>query len=106
MVLVWIALAFFLIALIGSSVFAARLGLQLFRDFKRFNHAVGAGLDRIDRSADRIEHHLELAAESGTRLEASLARLRASRARLNVQRAALADVRASFGRLTSLAPRK
>ena len=106
MALVWITLTLFLLALIGSAAFATRLGLRLFRDFKKLNREIGLGLDRIDRSTDQIERHLSLAAENGTRLEASLVRLGASRARLNVQRAAIADARAALGRVTRLAPRK
>jgi len=106
MALVWITLAFFLLSLIGSAVLAVRLGRRLHRDFKKLNREIGLGLNRIDRSANRIERQLSLSAERGTRLEASLLRLSASRARLNVQRAAIADARASLGRVTRLAPRK
>ena len=48
-----------------------------------------AGLDRVTATTAQIERHLELAAESGSQLEASLARLRTSRAQLNVLTSAL-----------------
>ena len=67
---------------------------------------MGSDLDRITAATDEIERHLELAAESGTKLEASLTRLRASRARLNVLISAIADVRAAVGRVTAVVPRK
>ena len=54
----------------------------------------------------QIERHLELAAESGSRLEASLARLRRSRAQLAVLTTAIAEVRASIDRVTAFVPRK
>ncbi|MBA2461168.1 MAG: hypothetical protein H0V45_05305 [Actinobacteria bacterium] len=106
MALFWLSLALSVFVVIASLVLTTLRGLELFRAFKQMAAAVGEGLDRIGRSSDRIERHLSLAAEGGTRLDVSLARLRSSRARLNVQRAALADVRASLGRITGLAPRK
>jgi hypothetical protein len=106
MALFWLTLAFFGALTIGSSVFATRRGIDLFRAFRHLTRGIGAELETIDRATDQVERHLSLAAESGTRLDASLARLRASRARLNVQRAAIADVRSAFARITALAPRK
>lgn len=104
--LFWLTLAFFLVAIVGSLVFTTRRALQFFRDVKRLMTSTGGALDEVGRSTEQVERHLTLAAESGTRLDGSLARLRASRARLNVQRAAIADVRASLARVTGLAPRK
>ena len=104
--LFWLTLAFSLLAIAGSLVFTTRRALALFRDVKRLTSATGEGLERISRSSEQIERHLTRAAESGTKLDASLERLQGSRARLNVQRAALADVRASLDRITGLAPRK
>ncbi len=85
---------------------ATRRGLQLYRDTKRMTTATSTALDAVNRSTEQIERHLTLAAESGTRLDASLARLRASQARLNVQRAAIDDVRATLDSLLAFAPRK
>jgi hypothetical protein len=104
--LFWLTLAFSIVAVVASLVFTTRRALQFFRDAKSMTAATSTALDAVTRSTEQIERHLELATESGTRLEASLARLRASRARLDVQRAAIDDVRASLDRLTALAPRK
>ena len=104
--LFWLTLALSLVAVIVSLVFTTRRGIQLFRDTKKLTASTGEALDRVNRSSEQIERHLELAAESGTQLDASLARLRASRAKLDVQRAAIADVRATLNRITGLAPRK
>ena len=106
MVLFWLALAFSMVSIVGSAVFATRRGIGLFRAFRKLAGDLGDGLENIGRSSDQIERHLTLAAESGTRLDASLARLRTARAQLNVQRAAIADVQASLGRITGVAPRK
>jgi hypothetical protein len=106
MPLVWLSLVLALAIVAASAVFATRRALELYRAFRQLARATGSDLERIERSSAAIERHLTLAAESGTRLDASLSRLRASRARLNVQRAAIDDVRASLGRITSHAPRK
>ena len=104
--LFWLALAVALLLVIASSVYVTTKGLTAFRDFKRLGREIGSELDRIASETGRIEGHLALAAESGTRLDASVKRLSASRARLNVLTSALADVRASVGRITAVYPRK
>ena len=104
--LVWLALAFLVVALVGSVAFAVVRGLGAWRAVKALASGAGAALDRIARSSAEIEGHLRAGAESGTRLDASLRRLSSSRARLNVLTAALADARAAAGRVTDVYPRK
>jgi hypothetical protein len=104
--LFWLTLIASAVAVIASLVFTTRRGLQLFRDTKHLSAAAGEALDRVSRSSEQTERHLTLAAESGTRLDASLERLRVSRARLDVQQAALDDARSFLSRITGLAPRK
>lgn len=106
MTLVWFALVLSSAAVVVSLIVTTRRALRLFRDVKQLAASAGEALEGISRSSEQIERHLTLAAESGTRLDASLARLRRSRARLNVQRAAIADVRAALARATGLVPRK
>ena len=104
--LFWLALTVALLLVVASLVYTTLRGLAVFRDFTRLARETGSGLERISTETGRIEGHLELAAESGTRLDASLTRLRRSRARLNVLTSALADVRASVARVTAVYPRK
>lgn len=104
--LFWLSLAFLTLAVVGSIAYAALKGLETYRDTKRVLGTSGAELDRITRATAEIELHLQAAATSGARLDASLTRLSASRARLNVLTSAVADVRAAFARATSLVPRK
>lgn len=104
--LFWLALTVALLLIAASAAYTTLKGLAAFRDFKRAGREIGGALDRIAAETARIEGHLALAAESGTRLDASLTRLRSSRARLNVLTSALADVRASVGRITAVYPRK
>jgi hypothetical protein len=102
----WLALIIALVLTVASAIFVTLRGLEAFRAFKRLSKAAGSELERIAAASAEIERHLALAAESGTKLEASLARLRASRARLNVLTSAIADVRETVGRVTGVMPRK
>lgn len=102
----WLALIIALVLTVASAIYVTRQGLEAFRAVKRLGRDLGAELDRISAASGQIERQLALAAESGTRLEASLARLRSSRARLNVLTSAVADVRAAVGRITAVVPRK
>jgi tRNA threonylcarbamoyladenosine modification (KEOPS) complex Cgi121 subunit len=104
--LFWLALAFAVVVTVASLVFVTLKALEAFRAFKSLGRNVGTGLERVSATTAQIERHLELAAESGSRLEESLARLRASRSQLNVLTSALSDVRASVGRVTAVVPRK
>src|SRR5918992_5367946 len=101
--LFWLALAVFLVVPTAALVFAIRRALETWRAFKRLGGGAGAELDRIASATGEIEQHLEAAARSGEKLDASLKRLSASRTRLNVLTSALADARAS---LTGAYPRK
>ncbi len=102
----WLALAVAVVLTIASLIYVTLNALEAFRAFKRLRPNVTAALDRVTATTAQIERHLELAAESGSQLEASLARLRTSRAQLNVLTSALADVRASVDRVTAFVPRR
>ena len=102
----WLALAVAVVLTVASLVYVTLNALELFRAFKRLSRNVGAELDRVSATTAQIERHLELAAESGSHLEESLARLRVSRAELAVLTTAVADVRASIDRVTAFVPRR
>jgi phosphopentomutase len=104
--LFWLALAFLVVAVVGSVAYAVVKGIELWRAVKQLGRVTADELDRIARASGEIELHLQAAAASGTRLEASVAELHRSRARLNVLTSALADARAAVGRFTSVVPRK
>lgn len=106
MPLLWLSLAVAIVSVIASATYVTLRGLEAFRAFKSLSRSVGGELERIELATGRIEQHLALASESGTRLESELGELRRSRARLNVLTSALADVRASLGRVTAVYPRK
>jgi hypothetical protein len=104
--LFWLTLTFAIVVVVASIAYAVVKGLEAYRTAKRLLSTAGEDLDRITRASAEIELHLQAAATSGTRLDASLPRLSTSRARLNVLTSALADVRAAVGRVTSVVPRK
>ena len=102
----WLALAVAVVLTTASLIYVTLNALEAFRTFKSVSRNLGAGLDHVTATTAQIERHLELAAESGSQLEASLARLRTSRAQLTVLTDALADVRESVDRVTAFVPRK
>ena len=106
MPLFWLALAVAVVAVVASSIYVTRKGLEAFRGAKRLSGTVSSELERIEEASGQIEEHLARAEQSGTRLEAKLERLRHSRAQLNVLTSAIDDVRASIGRVTAVYPRK
>jgi septal ring factor EnvC (AmiA/AmiB activator) len=106
MPLFWLALAVAVVAVVASSIYVTKKGLEAFRGAKRLSGAASTELERIEQASAQIEEHLNRAAESGSKLEAELERLRRSRAQLNVLRSAIDDVRASIGRVTAVYPRK
>jgi tRNA threonylcarbamoyladenosine modification (KEOPS) complex Cgi121 subunit len=102
----WLALAVSVVLTIASLIYVTLNALEAFRAFKALSRNVGGALDRVTATTAQIERHLELAAESGSQLEVSLARLRTSRAQLNVLTSALSDVRDSVDRVTAFVPRR
>ncbi len=106
MPLFWLALAVAIVAVIASSIYVTRKGLEAFRGAKRLSGTVSTELERIEQASGQIEEHLARAEASSSKLEAELERLRRSRAQLNVLTSAIDDVRASIGRVTAVYPRK
>jgi hypothetical protein len=103
---VWVGLAVSVVASIGGIAFAAVRGLGAYRTLRVVGGELTAGVDRVSRDADEIATKLEALADGTTRLQAAMERLQVSRARLNVLLEAIAEVRAAFGRITGVVPRK
>ena len=106
MPLFWLSLGVAVVLTVSSAIYLTSKGLEAFRGVKRLGAAAAADLARIEEGSAGIERHLTLAAESGTRLEASIGRLQQSRAQLTVLTSALADARAALDRVTGLVPKK
>ena len=102
----WLALAVAVALTTASLIYLTLNALEAFRAFKSLGRNVGSALDHVTATTAQIERHLELAAESGSRLETSLGRLRTSRTQLAVLTDALSDVRESVSRVTAFVPRR
>ena len=95
---IWIALAVFLVGLVGGLVLVAVRGFRLWREGKRVGGLITAETERIARVADEIAVHLDRANASTATLAEAAERLRVSAIRLQVQRAAVVEARAALAR--------
>ena len=102
MLLLWIALALFVLCAVAGTWLVFVRTRDALRSFRALAGAVFGAIDDVARRTDALAARtIETA-----RLERSLARLALSRARLTVLLTALADVRASVGRFRAVVPRK
>jgi hypothetical protein len=104
--LVWIALGVGLAAVAGALAFAVVRGLRLWRQLRATGAALAQELERLAAAGEQIAARAERLGGDTPRLAARLERLSESRARLAILLSAVQGVRASVGRLTTLAPRK
>jgi hypothetical protein len=104
MMAVWIALAFYLAALLAGLAYAVIRGLMLWRQVKRTGGSFSAEADRISRVSAEIQVQLDRASASNERLGAAAARLAVSRAKLDVQLQALREARHAIRRLAWFLP--
>jgi hypothetical protein len=95
---IWIALAVFLVGLVGGLVLAAVRGFRLWRAAKRVGGLIGAETERLARVTDEIAVHLDSANASAATLTDAANRLRVSAERLQVQRAAIVEARSALAR--------
>jgi hypothetical protein len=104
--LVWISLAFLVVALVGSIATAAVRGLRLWRGFRAVSGAVSSALDDVSRRAAEAERRAVALGEHGEGLQAAVERLRESLAQLAVLRSAATDARATLFAFRGVVPRK
>ena len=104
--LLWIALAFAVVAPIAAAARTARAGLRLWREVKATRTNVLGELDRLADAADAALTHAERTGGGSQQLSNSLTRLARSRRRLAVLRSAWDEVTDSVGAVTSFYPRK
>jgi hypothetical protein len=93
--LFWLALAGWGVLTVAGIAFAVVRGIGLWRTTKRAGSALGARVEAIARSAERIETHLANAQAATGRLQAATGRLARSRAELDVLLAAIREARAA-----------
>jgi hypothetical protein len=103
---IWIALAFCLVAVIGSIAFAAVRAWRLWRTVRATSKRGTEAADRVLASAAVTEEHVSSLTTGTERLAAALERLQASVAELAAIRAAASEARALLASIRGVVPRK
>ena len=93
--LVWIALAFFGVALVVSLAVAVIRGLRAWRTFRALSTASTEALEKLTAGTQHIERHV-------AELEGNLARLTDAQGRLEESLAELAVIREAGGEAAAL----
>ncbi len=101
---VWIALAVFVLCLVGGCLLVARKGLATWRQLGRVRGQFGSELERIADATAVISVQLDRAHESSERLVEARQRLAESRARLGTQLGAVREARTAVDRLLWFLP--
>src|SRR5579885_423364 len=104
--MIWIAVAFFVVALVGSASYAATRAWRLWKTFRSVSGAATEGLARVSASAAAAEAHAVGLSGGSEQLAAATERLREALAELAVIRAAAAEPRALLAGLRGSVPRK
>jgi hypothetical protein len=104
--MIWLALAFLLLAILGSVTYAGVRAWRLWQAFRRLGSGFGDAMGRVMSSADEAERHASALTGNADRLASATARLQASLAMLAVLRAAYAESRGAFSSVRNTVPRK
>ena len=102
----WIALAFLILAVLGSIGYAATRAWRLWKTVRALGGAVSDAIGRLTASAETAERKATSLNEHATRLEAATTRLQGSLAELALLRAAAGEARAVFTAVRGTVPRK
>jgi len=103
---IWIALAFCLVAVIGSIAYAAMRGWRLWRTVRATSKRGTEAAERVMASAAVTEEHVGSLTTGTERLAAALERLQASLAELAAIRTAASEARALLASIRGVVPRK
>jgi len=103
---IWIAVAFCVLAVAGSGWYAGVRGLATWRAFRHTSGRAGDALGRLAARAAEAEGHAIRVSAGSERLSASVERLRRSLAELAAIRAAAAEPQALLAALRGAVPRK
>ena len=106
LILVWIALAFAVLASVLAAVFAFKRMRMAWRGLRSLRQETVASLQRITQTAADVAEKATRVSDRTAELDQALARLQESRRRLGILTDELADVQASVGRITAFYPRK
>ena len=102
----WIALAFLLLALIASLIYAGVRGLRLWRAFGSFSDEAGTALDSVTQLAAEAEERTAALTANQERLTSAIEHLKTSLAQLAVLRAAAGEAKETFQRIRNVVPSK
>ena len=100
----WLALLFYVAAVVAGIAWAVVRGLALWRRVKRTGGTFGAEATRIADQTALMEGHFDRMNSSVAQLGAASRRLTASRARLSVQLQAIREARETMRRLLWFIP--
>ena len=104
--MIWIAVAFCLVAVLGSLGYAAFHGLRLWRAARAASRRAADAIGAVTATAARVEERALGLTEKSEGLTAATARLQGSLAELAVVRRAAAEPRELLASLRATAPRK
>jgi hypothetical protein len=103
---IWAALAFCLIAVVGSIAYAAMRAWRLWRTVRATSTRATEAVGRVTTSAAAAEEHAVSLAAGTERLSAAITHLQASVADLAVIRAAASETSALLASIRGVVPRK
>jgi hypothetical protein len=104
--LVWISLAFLVLAVTAPTVVLFVHARATWRTLRGFSEATSGAMAAVERSAAAAEARAASLSGGSAHLEAAIGRLEQSLSQLAVLRGALDEVRASVGGLRGTVPRK
>ena len=104
--MIWIAVAFCLLAVIGSIAYAAVRGWRLWKTVRATSGRASEEVGRLMASAAVAEQHASSLGAGTERLADAMEHLQASLAELAVIRAAAAEPRNLLASIRGLVPRK
>jgi hypothetical protein len=104
--MIWIAVAFCLVAVFGSLAYAAVRGFGLWRTFRTTSRRASEAIGAVAASAARTEERAEGLTEKTERLTEATDRLQRSLGELSAIRRAAAEPQALLRSLRATVPRK
>ena len=104
--MIWIALAFFILAVVGSTAYAGARAWRLWKTVRATSGRVTEATGRLMASAALAEQHATSLTAGTERLSTGIAHLQASLEELAVIRAAASEPRNMLRSIRGLVPRK
>jgi hypothetical protein len=103
---IWLALLFLVVAILGSIAYAALRAWRLFKTFRSTMSRAGDALGGVTDKATEAERHASALSTNAERLTHALDRLQEALAELAILRTAYGEARSAFASVRGFAPRK